>query len=525
MARVHLQPQGRRRGVVGRRLRRGPDPLLREPLAARRRRPRHPGRLGRGRQRRGQRADEGPHHRPASAASPRAPGSPPTRRAGPPPTPPTTAARPRTWSPRSTVPPPTGSTCSTSPWPARPAPTPSSAPCSAPPRPTSSSWPPPATHGRRQYAAHDSPWVTTVGASLGSTWQGRVSVVGGPTLTGASRSRRTSDPSGSSSAPTSPPPAPAAATPRSAAPAPSTPARSAGRRGLCERGGIGRVDKSDAVARPTASRWCSVNDRPGRPSTTSTRCRRCTSTPPTRPRLTRWVRTHDRTVIRIVGHRALPRRRPRRRLVAARRPARRACSSPTWWPSATASSAPYPATAAGRSSAAAPRPRPGSAASPPCSAPAHDWSGPGRPVRAHHHGRPAGRRLGPAPGRRSVGADVREARLALVVRHLPLPRGARGGLVVGPQPVVRDGPRYRHRHPTGHQPRLPGGVLLRPGARLHPAPGPGDAARAARLVPGSPRPSGSPSPVPARRVGVDDGWIRWRGARGSVTRIPVAITR
>ena len=30
---------------------------------------------------------------------------------------------------------------------------------------------------------------------------------------------------------------------------------------------------------------------------------------------------------------------------------------------------------------------------------------------------------------------------------------------------------------------------------------------------------------PSTPGSVDDGWIRWRGARGSVTRIPVAITR
>ena len=77
---------------------------------ARRPRPRHPGVLGRRRQRRPQRPGRRPGRRPGSAASRPRRGSPPTRRAGVPPIPSTTAARRQTWSPRSTPPSPTGST-------------------------------------------------------------------------------------------------------------------------------------------------------------------------------------------------------------------------------------------------------------------------------------------------------------------------------------------------------------------------------------------------------------------------------
>jgi minor extracellular serine protease Vpr len=48
---------------------------------------------------------------------------------------------------------------------------------------------------------------------------------------------------------------------------------------------------------------------------------------------------------------------------------------------------------------------------------------------------------------------------------------------------------------------------------------------AARLSPGETATFRITVTGPAAPGGVDDGWIRWRGARGSVTRIPVAITR
>jgi hypothetical protein len=48
---------------------------------------------------------------------------------------------------------------------------------------------------------------------------------------------------------------------------------------------------------------------------------------------------------------------------------------------------------------------------------------------------------------------------------------------------------------------------------------------AARLSPGETAVFRITVTGPAAPGPVDDGWIRWRGARGSVTRIPVAITR
>ena len=48
---------------------------------------------------------------------------------------------------------------------------------------------------------------------------------------------------------------------------------------------------------------------------------------------------------------------------------------------------------------------------------------------------------------------------------------------------------------------------------------------AARLAPGESATFRITVSGPATPGSVDDGWVRWRGARGSVTRIPVAITR
>ena len=140
----------------------------------------------------------------------------------------------------------TASTCSTSRSAARRPSTPSSGRCSAPPSRTSSWSLPPATAAGRQYAAHPSPWVTSVGGTTGDGWLGRVALPDGARARRA-RWRR----------PAAVGPArlvlgakvPAAR--RHAGRGPDLPTRLARRRRaptgaivVCERGGIGRVVKS-----------------------------------------------------------------------------------------------------------------------------------------------------------------------------------------------------------------------------------------------------------------------------------------
>ena len=108
-------------------------------------------------------------------------------------------------------------------------------------------------------------------------------------------------PSAWCSAPTSPPPAHVDETPASAAPAPSTPARSPTAAVLCVRGGIGRVDKSEAVAQADGVAMVLVNDRPGGVIDDFHSVPTVQLTQRDGRRLTRWARTHPRTVVRIAG--------------------------------------------------------------------------------------------------------------------------------------------------------------------------------------------------------------------------------
>ncbi len=156
--------------------------------------------------------------------------------------------------------------------------------------------------GQSAYAAHVSPWVTTVGAARGNTLRGRVSIVGGPDFTGASRSRRGLGPVrlvlGADVA------AAGARTrdARQCLPGTLDARKVADRAVVCLRGGdIGRVDKSEAVAQADGVAMVLVNDRRGAVIDDF-------HTVPTvqlgdvdGARLTRWVRRHDRTTVRVAG--------------------------------------------------------------------------------------------------------------------------------------------------------------------------------------------------------------------------------
>ncbi|KRF35176.1 S8 family serine peptidase [Nocardioides sp. Soil805] len=377
--------------------------------------------------------------------------------------------------------------------------------------------------GRRQYAAHDSPWVTTVGASLGSVWQGRVSVAGGPTLTGASRSRRTSGPTrlvlGADVA------APGVRRRDAAQCRPGTldAARTAGRAVFCERGGIGRIDKSDAVARADGVAMVLGNVRPGPVVDDFHAVPTVQLAAPDAARLLRWIRTHDRTTVRMSGVAPSP---------AA---GRTAAWSPSGDPRASAVKPDVVAVGDGVLGAV-----PGdrgwalfsgtSAATARVSGAAallrsrHDWPAPVVRSVLATTAAPLGSDPVLRQGAGRAGADVTGARLALPVAtsgyREALDTGSWADLNLSSVLVRGNGTVTRRVTNLGTRAEYFSAQALgfaRHRVRVTPL--------AVRLGPGETATFRIAVTGPAAPGRVDDGWIRWRGARGSVTRIPVAITR
>jgi hypothetical protein len=116
--------------------------------------------------------------------------------------------------------------------------------------------------GNRAYAAHDGPWVTSVGGTTGTTRIGAV-VAPGLRLSGAMAARRSTDRARmvlGSRVPAS------GATPsqsRYCLPGSLDAARVAGLIVVCERGNIGRVDKSEAVRRADGAGMVLLNTTRG----------------------------------------------------------------------------------------------------------------------------------------------------------------------------------------------------------------------------------------------------------------------
>ena len=141
---------------------------------------------------------------------------------------------------------------------------------------------PPGNGGRAKYAAHPSPWVTSVGGTTGDELVGRVALPDGVRLDGAMASARSGRPgpagAGCRGAGR---PAPRRPRPGSADPAPSTPSRTEGRIVVCERGGIGRVAKSRGRP-PGRRRRHGARQRAARPG--RVRPARRTHRPPARGR-------------------------------------------------------------------------------------------------------------------------------------------------------------------------------------------------------------------------------------------------
>jgi subtilisin family serine protease len=117
--------------------------------------------------------------------------------------------------------------------------------------------------GAERFAAHPSPWVTTVGGSTGVVRTGRVDLPGGPQVEGLMLSARGAGPArlvvGADVAARGA----SRAAARACVPGSLDAARVAGRVVLCERGRVGRVDKSVAVERADGVGMVLVNTGPG----------------------------------------------------------------------------------------------------------------------------------------------------------------------------------------------------------------------------------------------------------------------
>jgi hypothetical protein len=117
--------------------------------------------------------------------------------------------------------------------------------------------------GGRSFAAHPGPWVTTVGGTTGTVRRGRVQLDDGPVLEGSMASTRGTGPArivlGADVA------APDATRGRARVCTPGSldASRVAGAVVLCERGAIGRVDKSAAVEQADGVGMVLVNTTPG----------------------------------------------------------------------------------------------------------------------------------------------------------------------------------------------------------------------------------------------------------------------
>ncbi len=163
---------------------------------------------------------------------------------------------------------------------------------------------------RASYASHVAPWVTTVGAAVGRMARGRVSVVGGPSFTGGGRPASVRGP-----VVLARDAAAAGASRRSASqcrPGALDPRRVADRVVVCVRGGIGRVDKSDTVAQAGGRAMVLVNPRPGTVTADFHAVPTVHLTVADGRRLTRWVARHPGTRVRVerVTHETGTRRTP-----------------------------------------------------------------------------------------------------------------------------------------------------------------------------------------------------------------------
>ncbi len=379
--------------------------------------------------------------------------------------------------------------------------------------------------GRSDFAAHATPWVTTVGAVRGTALRGRVAVLDGPVLEGASRSRQAVGPvrlvlGGDVAA--------SGARLRDARQcrAGSLDARRvAGHAVLCVRGGVGRVDKSKSVAQADGVAMVLVNVRPGSVTDDFHSVPTVQLLHSDGDRLVRWLRTHPGTTVRMSGvdgdgdiSRSAP--------WSASGDARSTLLKPDVVASGEGVLGAVPATTAGSwavfsgTSAATARVS-GLAA---LLRADHPWSASVVRSVLTTTATPLARTSVLTQGAGRVGREVPRAGLALDIpveayRRQPEGSSWRG---LNASSIITRGVGTTTRRVTnlGHRAEYFSAqaygfgdhqVKVTPVAlRL----GPGQSATVKITVAGP----GSPGRL-------DDGWVLWRGARGSQTRVPVAITR
>ena len=379
--------------------------------------------------------------------------------------------------------------------------------------------------GGHSYAAHASPWVTTVGSSVGRLARGTVRVAGGPVLTGGGRPLDVTGPL--VRAVDARAEGVRAEDARVCRPG-SLDARSvAGRVVVCARGGLGRVDKSDAVDRADGVGMVLVNVRPGAVTADFHAVPTVHLALREGRRLTRWLRTHPGARVRMERLAGAPWERRTPRWSAAGDPRGYVVkpdvvadadgvlgalpdASGDGWGLFSGSSA---ATARAAGLAALLRAR------------NPRWSAPLVRSTLVTTARPLAGSSVLHQGTGTLAGDVPRTHLALTQDRDDWRRALRAGrlsdlnstsVVLGPgvrsaaRRVTNVGPRaeyfsVRARGFSRHR------VRVRPlAARL----APGESARFTVTVSGR--------RGPAR---LDDGYVEWRGARGGVTRVPVAITR
>ncbi len=151
---------------------------------------------------------------------------------------------------------------------------------------------------RSAYSAHSAPWVTTVGSTVGRMARGSVRIAGGPSFVGGGRpvpvrgrvvlstEARASGASRQEA--------------RQCRPG-ALDARLVARRiVVCERGGIGRIDKSEAVAQARGRGMVLVNVRPGPVTADFHSVPTVHLTAPDGRTLTRWVARRPGAIVRLV---------------------------------------------------------------------------------------------------------------------------------------------------------------------------------------------------------------------------------
>jgi len=153
--------------------------------------------------------------------------------------------------------------------------------------------------GSKQYSAHPSPWVTTVGAATGQRRTGRIVVTGGPRLEGAMVSSRAVGPARLVPAARAAAHGATRGEARVCTPGSLDARRVEGAVVLCERGRVGRVDKSRAVRLADGVGMVLVNVAPGDVATDFHSVPTVHLAEQPGRTLRRWVARHPRTRVAL----------------------------------------------------------------------------------------------------------------------------------------------------------------------------------------------------------------------------------